>query len=83
MRKKIGASLVALTLVLGGGAVFAGPAAASHTHPFCGSGEEYAQSHIEPLAQESGGSETGGLGNAGGHVPGFHKGFSVCLDIHE
>ena len=83
MRKMIGALLVALTLVLGGGAVFGGSAVASHTHPFCGSGNEFSQSHIVPLAQESGGSPTGGLGNAGGHVPGFHQGFAVCLDLHE
>ena len=82
MRKLLWTALVCLTLVLGGGLV-PRSAAASHTHPFCGSGVEYASSHIVPLAQASGGSPTGGLGNAGGHVPGFHQGFSVCLDIHE
>lgn len=83
MRKVLGAVLIGLTVVLGGGAVIAQPVAASHTHPFCGSGQEYAQSHIVPLAHVSGGDPTGGLGNAGGHVPGSHNGFSVCLDIHE
>ena len=82
MRQLLCTVLVCLTLVLGGGLV-SRSAAASHTHPFCGSGEEYASSHIVPLASESGGSPDGGLGDAGGHVPGFHQGFSVCLDIHE
>jgi len=82
MRNMLGAVLVCSVVALGG-ALAPRSAAASHTHPFCGSGNEYAQSHIVPLAQESGGSPTGGLGNAGGHVPGFHRGFSVCLDIHE
>lgn len=82
MRKLLVALPVSLGLVLGAGALLPSSTLASHTHPFCGSGVEYAQSHIVPLAQESGGSPTGGLGNAGGHVPGFHQGFSVCLDIH-
>jgi hypothetical protein len=40
------------------------------------SGQEYAQYHIVPLAQ------AGQLG-AGGHIPGSHQGFSLCLGVHE
>lgn len=36
------------------------------------SGQEYAHYHIVALAR------SGGMG-AGGHVPGSHNGFSVCL----
>jgi hypothetical protein len=73
MRRRIIAVLVfAMTAMM----VATGPASASHmneVHPFCGSGEEYADSHIEPLAQEQ------GLGpGQDGHTPGFHSGFAVC-----
>jgi hypothetical protein len=65
--------------------VAAGPAFASHVeeHPFCGSGEEYAQEHITDMAQ----NESPGLSGpptprpsepAGEHAPGAHKGFAVC-----
>jgi hypothetical protein len=39
------------------------------------SGFEFAQYHISALAQE------GMLGN-GGHKPGEHQGFSLCLGVH-
>ena len=78
-RQLVAGALVGAALALAA----AGGTSASHAHPFCGSGQEYAQSHIVPLAEASGGSPTGGLGAADGHVPGFHQGFSVCLDIHE
>ncbi len=74
------AALAAATMAL----TFAAPAFAAHDdtdhqgppapfdHPFCGSGEEYAQGHVVPLAQQQ------GLGPAHGHTPGFHQGFAVC-----
>ncbi len=45
-------------------------------HPFCGSGAEYAEGHIVPLAQaqEIMAPEAGGV-----HNPGLaHEGFAVC-----
>ncbi len=65
--------------------VAAGPAFASHVeeHPFCGSGEQYAQEHITEMAQ----NETPGLTGpptprpanpTTEHAPGAHKGFAVC-----
>ena len=45
-------------------------------HPFCGSGAEYAEGHIVPLAQEQQimAPEAGGV-----HNPGLaHEGFAVC-----
>lgn len=59
--------LVALVTVL--------PAFAHNAGPCNDSGEpgnsDYAQHHIRTLAT------TGGMG-AGGHIPGFHQGFSIC-----
>jgi hypothetical protein len=57
--------------------------AAAHTAPPCNdtdgdgspSGFEYAAHHVSALAQ------AGGLG-AGGHKPGSHQGFSLCLGVH-
>ncbi len=71
MRKRLLVLLMGLLMVV---MVAAGPAFASHvtTHPFCGSGQEYAQLHIKPYAQ------TQFLGPAHGHTPGFHSGFDVC-----
>lgn len=51
--------------------------ASAHSAPPCNdSGEpgnsDYARHHIVPLATD------GDLG-AGGHIPGTHQGFSVCL----
>lgn len=37
---------------------------------------DYAQHHIVPTAHD------GNLG-AGGHIPGSHQGFSVCLGVHS
>lgn len=37
---------------------------------------DYAQHHIVAAAHE------GALG-AGGHIPGSHKGYSLCLGVHE
>jgi hypothetical protein len=64
--------------------VMAMPAFADHgPHPFCGSGNEFAQEHIRVMAQ----NETPGLTGpptprppvpATEHAPGEHQGFSVC-----
>ena len=66
--------VLTVALVMAAMMVAAGPAFASHVtaHPFCGSGQEYADLHITTLAEEQ------GLGPAHGHTPGFHEGFAVC-----
>jgi hypothetical protein len=67
--------VLSVALVMAAMMAAAGPAFASHVtaHPFCGSGEEYADEHITTLAQQQ------GLGPAHGHTPGLeHSGFSVC-----
>lgn len=72
MRRLIlGAGLVVAFMGVGGG-----PVSAEHTHPFCGSGMEYAHEHIVDLAQAGtiGPEQGGGL-----HSPGSHHGFAVCL----
>ncbi len=65
--------------------VAAGPAFASHVeeHPFCGSGEEYAQEHITDMAQNESPGLTGPPSPResdpeGEHAPGAHRGFAVC-----
>jgi len=78
MRKTIGAALGAAALIV----TLAAPVAA-HSAPPCNdtdadgapSGFEYARHHIRALALE------GALGN-GGHKPGSHRGFSLCLNVH-
>ena len=85
MRSKIVAALVFATMLM---AMVGAPAFASHqgsdhqgppepfAHPFCGSGAEYAEGHIVPLAQaqEIMAPEAGGV-----HNPGLaHEGFAVC-----
>ncbi len=56
-----------------------GPASAHSAPPGNDSGEpgnsDSAQHHIVPLTQEQ------GLGD-GGHKPGTHQGFSLCLGVH-
>ena len=56
--------------------VFGGVASAHNVGPCNDSGEpgnsDYAEHHIAELAT------MGGIG-AGGHVPGTHQGFSVCI----
>jgi hypothetical protein len=85
MRKRIMAVLVlAMMLAL----TFSAPAFATHqgpdlggppdptAHPFCGSGEEFAQEHVVGLAQNQQimAPEAGGV-----HNPGLaHEGFAVC-----
>jgi hypothetical protein len=74
MLKKV--IIVALVLIVALVAVL--PAAAHNAGP-CNdtnedgsfSGNEYAQHHIRPAAQD------GALGH-GGHIPGDHQGFSFC-----
>ena len=55
--------------------------AVAHTAPPCnesgGPGHsDYAAHHIVALAHE------GGLGD-GGHKPGSHQGYSLCLGVHD
>jgi hypothetical protein len=84
--KRILLLLVVSALVVAMMAVGAGPASAQGPpeghdegppqetgHPFCGSGEEYAEKHITVEA------EAHNLGpGQDGHTPGFHQGFAVC-----
>jgi hypothetical protein len=73
-----------VALVMAAMMVAAGPAFASHgPHPFCGSGDQFAQEHITVMAQ----NETPGLTGpptprppvpTDEHAPGDHQGFSVC-----
>ncbi len=78
MRKRIAAGFAGIALAL----ALAAPVAA-HSAPPCNdtdgdgspSGRDYATHHIRPLAQD------GALGN-GGHKPGSHRGFSLCLGVH-
>ncbi len=79
MRRIIASGLGALFLL---GSLVGG--AAAHTAPPCNdadgdgspSGREYAAHHIAALAHEQ------GLGS-GGHIPGAHRGFSLCLGVHD
>jgi hypothetical protein len=77
--------VLTVALVMAAMMVAAGPAFASHVteHPFCGSGDQYAQEHITEMAQ----NETPGLTGpptprdpdpATEHAPGAHQGFAVC-----
>jgi hypothetical protein len=85
LRKKSSVLLAASMLLA---LSFSAPALAAHqgtdhqgppepfAHPFCGSGAEYAEGHIVPLAQaqEIMAPEAGGV-----HNPGLaHEGFAVC-----
>jgi hypothetical protein len=40
------------------------------------SGREYATNHVSAMAME-------GMIGAGGHIPGSHQGFSLCLGVHD
>ena len=85
LRKRL---LVLLVAAMLSALTFSAPAFAAHqgsdhqgppepfAHPFCGSGEEYAEGHIVPLAQAQQimSPEGGGV-----HNPGLaHEGFAVC-----
>lgn len=76
MRRRIATVLFAVmaTMALSVGAL-------AHSAPPCNdSGDpgnsDYARHHISALAKE------GALGN-GGHIPGSHQGFSLCLGVHN
>lgn len=76
MRKGLAALVAASALTL----ATVGAASAHITGP-CGpdedfTGAEYAEHHISAMAQE------GLLGN-GGHKPGSHQGYSLCLGVHQ
>ncbi len=66
--------VLSVALLMAAMLVMASPAFAFHVteHPFCTSGEDYAEGHIVPFAQDQ------FLGPAHGHTPGFHSGFAVC-----
>lgn len=76
MRRRIATVLIAVlaTMTLSVGAL------AHQAGPCNDSGEpgnsDYAQHHIVAAAHE------GALG-AGGHIPGFHQGYSLCLGVHD
>lgn len=78
MRTRITALAGALALA----AAIAAPVAAD-TLPPCNdasgdggpSGREYAAHHVTQLAQA-------GMLGSGGHQPGTHRGFSLCLGVH-
>jgi hypothetical protein len=77
--------VLTVALLMAAMMVAAGPAFASHVeeHPFCTSGQDYAQGHITDMAQ----NESPGLTGPPSprepvpdteHAPGAHKGFAVC-----
>ena len=73
MRRKI---TTAMALATVSALMASSTAFAQVTHPFCGSGEEYAQEHVVVLAQgqQIMAPEAGGV-----HNPGLaHQGFTVC-----
>ena len=73
LRKKLAIMMAAALMAL---MALGGPAFAQVTHPFCGSGQEYAQEHVVGLAQAQQimAPEAGGV-----HNPGLaHQGFRVC-----
>ena len=73
MRRKIATAMALATV---SALMASSPVSAQVTHPFCGSGEEYAQEHVKGLAQNRQimAPEAGGV-----HNPGLaHQGFRVC-----
>jgi hypothetical protein len=77
MRKPLTGLIAALALTLGVAASASAQAAPCNDTNADGSpsGFEFAQYHVSALAHE------GMLGN-GGHKPGEHRGFSLCLGVH-
>jgi hypothetical protein len=70
--------LMVLAAMLAMALVVAVPAFAQPTHPFCGSGQEYAQEHVVVLAQ-SGKIKAPQAPGEYVHNPGIeHQGFKVC-----
>ena len=72
----VAASALALATVGAASAHPTGPCFDPATPTVTYSGAEYAAHHISALAKE------GMLGN-GGHKPGGHQGYSLCLGVHE
>lgn len=75
MKRRLGIIVVAVIATMSLGL----SASADNLGPCNGSGpgnSGYAQHHIVALAHD------GDIGN-GGHVPGTHRGFSLCLDVHS
>jgi hypothetical protein len=62
---------LASALVLAGGSAAQAPPCNDTDGDGSPSGFEYAQFHVTALAQE-------GMLGAGGHIPGTHRGFSLC-----
>ncbi len=77
MKKKIA---TALALAMMTAMTVGAPAFAHQAGPCAPSADpgnsEFAAHHIVPFAQ------AGELG-AGGHIPGTHQGFSLCLGVHQ
>ena len=75
--------IVVMCAVILGVMVSAVPAARAQGAPPCNdadgdgspSGREYATHHISAMAKE-------GMIGGGGHIPGSHQGFSLCLGVH-
>lgn len=73
MRRAVISFLVALSLA----ATLAVPALAHDAGPCSGTAAEYAAHHVVALAKDG----LLGLGT-GGHAPGDHQGYSLCLGVH-
>jgi hypothetical protein len=76
MRKLLTASIASAVLVLGGAT-----GALAHTAgPCSGTGQDYAQHHIRPNAEEGnlGSSQDEAAEEGSGHSPGSHQGYSAC-----
>jgi hypothetical protein len=77
--------VLTVALIMAAMMVAAGPAFAEHVeeHPFCTSGEDYAQGHITDMAQNESPGLTGPPSPREAdpeteHAPGAHRGFAVC-----
>lgn len=73
MRRAMFSLLAALALA----ATLAAPVLAHDAGPCSGTARDYAAHHVVALAKDG----LLGLGN-GGHVPGDHRGYSLCLGVH-
>ena len=72
MRKTLTGLLASLALM----AAMAGSALAHDAGPCSGEARDYAAHHVVALAKA-------GMLGAGGHNPGDHHGYSLCLGVHE
>jgi hypothetical protein len=79
MVRKLGIVVATVAISTLGATLGAAPASAHSAAPCDDSGEpgnsDYAAHHIVALAHDQ------ALGD-GGHKPGSHAGFSLCLDVH-